>query len=227
VSDQAKLERVDGRLVLRDLDQPLIKPIFVDFMSNDFRRRAREPRKVQLLAKALGLTNRKGSAPVVVDATAGLGTDAALMAQWGCRVTAIERSSLIFQLLEDGHVRAVAEGFEALSRMTVVHSDAETYLRAVLDKPDIIFIDPMYPDSKKTALPRKEMQILRGVLEPSAITDVMKLLDVSLTVAVERVVIKRPPHADTLKPLGRLPSHTLEGKAVRYDIYLVRPELNP
>jgi 16S rRNA (guanine1516-N2)-methyltransferase len=37
---------------------------------------------------------------------------------------------------------------------------------------------------------------------------------------VARVVVKRPPRAQVLA--GRQPSHNIAGKAVRYDVYVLR-----
>ena len=47
-----------------------------------------------------------GAMPTVVDATAGLGRDAFVLASLGCRVTLIERSPVVAALLQDGLARA-------------------------------------------------------------------------------------------------------------------------
>ena len=61
----------------------------------------------QPLAKAMGLTD--GRTPTMVDATAGLGRDAFLLASLGAQVTLIERSEKMHALLADGLARAAAE----------------------------------------------------------------------------------------------------------------------
>src|SRR5690554_940646 len=77
------------------------------------------------LAKAVGL---KGSVTLeIVDATAGLGRDAFLLASLGAKVILIERSKKMHDLLADGLARAAAEGeryAETVGRMTLLHGDS-------------------------------------------------------------------------------------------------------
>ena len=81
----------------------------VDFVGGKvgFRLRSGEG-KNQALAKAVGLN--KGKTPSVVDATAGLGRDAFLLASLGLNVTLIERSPVMYQHLLEGMERAKEEG---------------------------------------------------------------------------------------------------------------------
>ena len=62
----------------------------------------------QDIAKAMGL--RAGKTPKIIDATAGLGRDAFLLASLGAEVTLIERSEKMHDLLHKGMARAAAEG---------------------------------------------------------------------------------------------------------------------
>lgn len=62
----------------------------------------------QDLPKAMGL--RAGKTPTVIDATAGLGRDAFLLASLGADVTLIERSPKMHALLEDAMARATQGG---------------------------------------------------------------------------------------------------------------------
>ena len=57
-----------------------------------------------MIAKAVGIA--QGVRPQVLDATAGLGKDAFVLASLGCQMTLIERQPLIAALLEDGLARA-------------------------------------------------------------------------------------------------------------------------
>ena len=61
----------------------------------------------QSIAKAVGL--KSGAMPTVVDATAGLGRDAFVLASLGCKVTLIERSPVVAALLQDGLARAAQD----------------------------------------------------------------------------------------------------------------------
>ena len=83
----------------------------------------------QSLPKAVGM--RGGKTPKVVDATAGLGRDAFLLASLGAEVTLIERSLEMFNLLNDGISRARDAGgdvAEVIARMTLIHGDAKDLL---------------------------------------------------------------------------------------------------
>ena len=69
-------------------------------------------------------------------------------------------------------------------------------------------------EKKKSALPRKEMQIFRSVVGADA--DSMDLLKESLRVAKDRVVVKRPIKE---APLMEQVQHRFEGSAIRFDLY--------
>ena len=79
----------------------------------------------QDLPKAAGF--KPGINPHIIDATAGLGRDAFLLASLGATVTMIERSADMHALLLDGMARALDAGgvtAEIISRMTLIHGDA-------------------------------------------------------------------------------------------------------
>ena len=79
----------------------------------------------------------------------------------------------------------------------------------------MIYIDPMYPSRAKSALVKKEMQLLHQIIGPD--TDNDSLLTIALDVALKRVVVKRPK---TAQPLTKQkPSSFIESKNTRYDIY--------
>ncbi len=165
----------------------------------------------QPIARAIG-----ERATSVVDATAGFGHDAALLALMGYEVTAIERSPVVAVLLADGLHRARRDRdlTAALGdRLTLLEGDARMLLAEL--KPDTVYLDPMYPKRRRaTALPRGHAQALRAIVGMDG--DSGELLAISRQ-AAERVVVKRPRHADTL---GNEPAHSIRSKLVRYDVYL-------
>ncbi|UCE61027.1 MAG: class I SAM-dependent methyltransferase [Phycisphaerales bacterium] len=171
----------------------------------------------QLLARAIGA---RGACPTVVDATAGLGRDTFLLAHLGCSVTAVERSPVLAELLRDGLARAAAatdaDTRSAAGRITLVVADARDTLQKMSDaeRPDVVYIDPMYPPRKKLALGKKELRICRSLVGDDPDAD--QLLNVALGVAHGRVVVKRQRHAPPLAP-GRVGGHL--GRTVRYDVY--------
>src|ERR1041384_889776 len=84
----------EDRLELRFLQPGGPGPLCVDFVGGrlGYARRVNQSR---LLFRAIGSA---GVRPTVLDATAGLGRDAFWLAWRGCRVTAIERSPILFAL---------------------------------------------------------------------------------------------------------------------------------
>lgn len=178
----------------------------------------------QSLAKAIGL--KGGANPTVIDATAGLGKDAFVLACLGIQVTLIERSPTLTALLEDGLKRASHHPkikTIVSNHMNLVTADAIEWL-AYLPKeqfPDVIYIDPMYPHRNKSALVKKEMRMLRDLVGDDE--DASNLLHVALTCAKRRVTVKRPRTAPILNGStlnNRKPNSTVESKNTRYDIYV-------
>ena len=200
------LEHTDGRLQLRDTREGAPGPLYVDFDSVDAERRRAAGRQLPL-ARAVGV---KGDArPSVLDATAGLGRDAYTLAALGCEVTAVERSPLIAALLRDGLKRAACE-------LRLVVGDACDYMSGLdeSERPDVVYLDPMFPERRKSAAVKKEMQYMQELLGPD---DVQALFAAAMKCARQRVVVKRPVHAPELAK----PNHTLAGKTVRFDVYVV------
>lgn len=172
----------------------------------------------QLIAKAIGL-KRTHDTLHILDATAGLGQDAFVLAGLGHQVTLLERSPVIHALLEDGLARAAASDSTAavVARMTLVLADSITWLEARAGQPvaDVIYLDPMFPHRDKSALVKKEMQLFRPVVGDDP--DAAALLEVALDCARYRVVVKRSRRAPAIE--GPSPGLTLEGKSSRYDVY--------
>lgn len=136
------------------------KPLSVDFVSGKAaHRRQFGGGRGQLVAKACGLT--KGITPSVVDATAGLGRDAFVLASLGAQVLMIERVEAIAALLQDGLERAASADETALiaGRMALRHGDAAEQLAALIADaefaPQVIHLDPMFPHREKSALVKK------------------------------------------------------------------------
>lgn len=206
------------RLELQD-QQTKIKPIYVDFIKGEigYRRRHGGGRQ-QALAKAIGL--KHGATPTVIDATAGLGREAFILANLGCDVQMIERSPIIAALLHDGLQRA-QQDFEIGTLITqhlhLIHDDAQHWLcQLPADQyPQIIYLDPMYPPRHKSALVKKEMRLFRQLVGEDL--DASQLLDQALICAQRRVVVKRPQWAPSLG--NHPPSFNICSENTRFDIY--------
>jgi 16S rRNA (guanine1516-N2)-methyltransferase len=170
----------------------------------------------QMIAKAVGV--QPGVRPQVLDATAGLGRDAFVLASLGCSMTLIERQPLIAALLEDGLARArqSAEVAPIAAQMRLLQGNAIELLSAWTDEaPQVIYLDPMFPHRDKSALVKKEMRLFRPLVGDDL--DAPALLAAALALASHRVVVKRPRKAPCID--GAKPSYVLEGKSSRYDIY--------
>ncbi|WP_263141285.1 class I SAM-dependent methyltransferase [Pseudomonas sp. RIT-PI-AD] len=211
------LQLGDGGLQLTELGPGAPGPVRVDFVEGaTAHRRLYGGGSGQMIAKAVGL--QAGVRPRVLDATAGLGKDAFVLASLGCELTLIERQPLIAALLEDGLARAArnAEVAPIVARMRLRVGDAIALMGAWQDlPPQVIYLDPMFPHRDKSALVKKEMRLFRPLVGDDQ--DAPALLEAALALASHRVVVKRPRKAPTVA--GRQPGYALEGKSSRYDIY--------
>ncbi len=179
--------------------------------------RRRQPVGGELLVKAAGGLRAAGQ--TVIDATAGLGRDALLLATAGFHVTMLERSPVVRALLDDGLHRARrsedADLVEAVSRMSLQSCDAMHWMRE--HHADVVCLDPMFPARRKAAQVKKEMYLLGRLLGQQEDGDA--LLEPALSSATRRVVVKRPKLAGNLG--GRKPDWQLRGRSGRFDVYAV------
>lgn len=208
------------RLELCPSDQRLHGPVYVDMVEGKagYRLRSQEGRK-QPLGRAIGL--KPGYHPRVIDGTAGLGRDGLILATLGCQVTMIERSPIVAALLHDGLDRASHDpsvGPIVRERIRLVQADTASYLTQLTgdQRPDVVYLDPMYPHRNKTALVKKEMRAFRAIVGEDP--DAGAMLQAALQCALRRVAVKRPKGAEALP--GPKPSATVESPNTRYDIYL-------
>lgn len=170
----------------------------------------------QDLAKAMGL--RGGKTPMMIDATAGLGRDAFLLASLGAQVIMIERSEQMHALLVQGMNRAVKEGGEfreIIGRMTLMKGDAKDLLPELSG--EAILIDPMHPPRKNSALVKKELRQVREIVGTD--DDAADLVRLALLHARNRVVLKWPAKAEPIAGL-RPCTHQITGKTTRYDVFM-------
>lgn len=207
------------RLELRNADESAAHPVIVDFVSGKLahRRRYGGGRR-QPLARAIGI--KPGRMPDVWDATAGLGRDSFVLASLGLNITLCERSPALAALLEDGLRRAKLDseiGHWIAERMQLCFGDSADLLRELpADQcPDTIYLDPMYPHGKGSALVKKDMRALQQMLGPDI--DSTAVFEQALATAQQRVVVKRPARANWLAT--RKPDAVINSKKTRYDIY--------
>ena len=196
-----------------DLELP--GALWVDFARPAARRRLRFAGR-ELLVQATKV--RKTLQPLLIDATAGLGRDAFLLAAAGFRVQMLECNPVVAALLEDGLERArhVAELAATVERVQLVAGDALEYLPTLGEQPDVIYLDPMFPERTKSAKVKQELRLLQLLDQKTAAPE--EMLRLALTLRVKKVVVKRPLKGPQLLELP--PSYTIKGKAVRFDVYV-------
>lgn len=205
------------RLELRKLDEPKLGAIFVDFVGGTMaHRRKFGGGRGEAVAKAVGV---KGSyLPNVVDATAGLGRDAFVLASLGCHVRMLERNPVVAALLDDGLERGYRDaeiGPWLRERMTLLHASSLTALSELTPKPEVVYLDPMYPHKQKSALVKKEMRVFQGLVGPDEDAD--GLLEPARRLATKRIVVKRPEYAPPMADVAA--QAAVVTKSHRFDIY--------
>jgi len=166
------------------------------------------------LARSIGID--KYAELKVLDAMAGFGVDAMVMLGLGCQVQLIERSVIMCVLLHD-----------TLDRFKLTHhigdtsldcGDVVAFLGALSGPPqfDVIYLDPMFPQRKKNALPNRRAQLLsRLVTRTESEQSVIHLVELSRQHAGMRVVLKRR----RTDPVALKPDWQISARSVRYDVY--------
>lgn len=174
----------------------------------------------QAIAKAVGIKHNKSLK--IIDATAGLGTDTFVLASLNCRVYAIERNIIIYNLLKKRLETALTNNLLAnfANNITIHFGSSMGIIADIIKKnifiPDVIYLDPMFPTNKKTAAPNKQIQLLKNITAEQP--DQPNLLVSCLKYNHVRIAVKRPKNAAYLEHIQ--PNFSLLGKANRFDIYL-------
>lgn len=201
-----------------ELLSPDFKPIFVDFLQRSTLNRVEQSRSLSLIKACKPCAGLK-----ILDATAGFGRDAFVLASMGAKVLMLERSPILVALLRDGLLRLEntiinpKDGlFNIVNNLSLVYSEALSYISNLKDSdfPDVIYLDPMHPARKKSALVKKEMQLLQNILGTDE--NFKDLLINSISKAKQRVVVKWP---QKLQPLIK-PHYSIPGKTIRFDIFI-------
>lgn len=184
----------------------------------------------ELLAKAARFKRKEpdrigGGLPEALralDATAGMGEDALILAAAGFEVDLAERDPVIHLLLEDAIARAGGNANiylrELAARMRPVEGDSIRRMREAMPGDwDLIYLDPMFPERRKSGLVKKKFQLIHRLERPA--TDEEELLAAALAARPRKIVIKRPRKGPDLA--GEKPSYRILGKAIRYDVIVL------
>ena len=159
-----------------------------------------------LLLRACG---RPAAAATVLDACAGFGLDALTLLHHGYAVTANEWQRLVW-LMQVDYAERLQQPLVSLCE------DAGHLLQRDTQHWDVVYLDPMFPQRRKRALPNLALQHLQQLSQPQAAYTVDELLTWAQRCARQRVVLKRRPKDPTV---GQ-PAHQVRGQSVRFDVYL-------
>lgn len=185
--------------------------IYSDFTNHNLQKRTQQNNH-ELIVKAVNLKENK----YIWDATAGLGKDAFVLASFGAKVHLFERNPIVATLLSDGLRRARAD----IKTQTIAEKMQLTFgsinLATDIESPQAIYIDTMFPERKKNALVKKEMQFFQEIIREE--NDDKDLLLTARKFPVNRIVVKRPIKAEYLGNIK--PAYQYTGKNIRFDVYL-------
>ncbi|MGR9053373.1 MAG: class I SAM-dependent methyltransferase [Gammaproteobacteria bacterium] len=214
IAEAFLLTRRGGRLMLLD-SQTSTKPgMSVEIEPRPGEQRSWPAPKTGDLARALGRKTQ-----TVIDATTGWGQDSLHIFRMGYSVHCLERCPVMYELLHDAFERLCELDWVrrlAIPPPTLAFGNAVEILSGLENKPDCIYLDPMFPPKrKKSALAKKSMQVLQALIGGDEDKDA--LFAAAMSAAGRRVVVKSPDYAE---PLGGKPSESIHGKLVRYDVYL-------
>lgn len=85
-----------------------------------------------------------------------------------------------------------------------------------LKRPDVIYLDPMFPERQKSGLVKKKFQLIHYLEAPAENEEA--LMQAAIAAHPFKIVVKRPAKGPQLA--GLKPSYSLDGKAIRYDCYV-------
>ncbi len=172
----------------------------------------------ELLVRAARIKGAQvGEGPLrAVDATAGLGEDALLLAAAGFEVML---SSVTRSLPRSWPIACAARGsirsssmprHDYISRAPTASKPCRRFDPA----PDVVYLDPMFPERRKSAAVKKKFQLIH-YLDKHPCDDQEALMRAALAA--------NPPRwSSSVRSRGRIspdfkPSYSLAGKSVRYD----------
>lgn len=215
-NEDFRIFKKDNIIFLQSIKHNDWLPFSINFSSNNFIRRKNQANSQDII-KAIGI---KGNLikPKVLDTTAGQGRDSFILASLGCNITLLERNKVIYLLLKNAieNAKNNDELKNIVKNMTIINQDSIKFLENNNDFFDVIYLDPMFPKSKKSRLVKKDMQIFREIVGNDL--DSSKILESALKSNTKRVVVKRMNKSDFLD--NKKPNFSIKGTSIRFDVYI-------
>ena len=101
--------------------------------------------------------------------------------------------------------------------MELREENSITAIQKINEPPDVIYLDPMFPERQKSGLIKKKFQLLQQLERPCE--DEGVLVHAAYDAGPRKIVIKRPLKAVSLADIK--PSYSIKGKSIRYDCIVI------
>ena len=204
---------LNGLSFVKDLNNSQ-QILHVDFSKGSLGWRIKRAQHEINIKKALGKSKDQ---MLIFDATAGLLSDTMIFLSLGHKVIALEQSKIIYSLVQDAIFRCT--NYDELFKNLEFHNaDSIDFYRQKKIKSDVIYLDPMYPDSKKNAKRSGAMEVIKSILEIENFSaEAENILDEFRLLNYQKIILKRP--LKSKKNYSNI-NYQILGKATRFDIFL-------
>ena len=213
-----------------------------------YKKRIKYKQGKELLLRAAKMNTFKEN-PFVFDATAGLGYDSLLFASTNAHVLSFERNPIIAFMTASSLLmgKNTSELQHIISRMSLICGDFISCIEQAtfypklennlnikgsipivsgqplsLPKPDVVYLDPMFPATRKRAAAKKKLQLLQKLEEPCE--DEAALLNAAFACEPCKIIVKRPIKGPYLA--RKNPHYSIKGTSIRFDCFSLRTPHN-
>jgi len=187
--------------------------LHVDFLSGPMGWRLKRTDHETSIKKAIGKNKEDIT---IFDGTAGLLSDTIIFLALGHKVVACEQSKIIFLLVNDAIERAKSE-LPFLENLLFLNDKSETQYKKTYNI-DIVYLDPMYPESSKNVLRSGDISTINHILDIENIDDDGDTVFFNIKNSnFKKIILKRPIKADII---DKNINYQVRGKSTRFDIYI-------
>jgi 16S rRNA (guanine1516-N2)-methyltransferase len=209
------LSLANGMLTFNSYLDDELRSLNIDFLSGPIGWRLNRSEHEKHIKKALG----KSLDPLnIFDATAGMLADTVIFLSLGHKVVACEQSKIIYLLISDACERAKAS-LPFLDNLTLFNGDARNIYNEKKDIDfDVIYLDPLYPKTKKASKGSGEIDLLRKIIDLEGVEDAGDSIFYAFQGAdCKKIILKRPIKAPLI--CNKI-NYQIKGKSTRFDIYI-------
>ena len=203
----------EGLSFIKDSNYPK-EVLHVDFLTGTLGWRMKRANHERNIKKALG----KGDKQLLIfDSTAGLLTDSLIFLSLGHKVIAVEQSKILYSLLRDAISRAEKK-IPVLKNLMLINDNSVDAYKSISEDFDAIYIDPMFPKSKKYTKKPGKIESIKKILELENLKDdTESLIEIFLNSNYKKIILKSPlKHRNIYSNIN----YQVFGKTTRFDIFL-------